>query len=118
MTRSVTFDRWDVIVSPYPFVEIFESKIRPVLVLTTKKFNENHGICFAAMITTARKFTDVRTDDIPIKDVDMAGLKRPCVVRMSRLSTIELTAECRKIGTLAAAERPKIDAVMRAAFDW
>jgi mRNA interferase MazF len=113
----MTFERWDLILAPYPYVEVFEVKLRPSLVLTTKKFNTKHKVCFAAMITTAKALQDVRSDDFEIGQLDQAGLLRPCVVRLSRLSTIDLTEEVRKIGILGTTERTKIERTLKNAFD-
>jgi mRNA interferase MazF len=73
----VTFERWQVISVPFPFVEDHGSKRRPALVVSTDAFHRAHSTCFGAMITTARHMRDLRPDDIPIR----AGLPRPCVVR-------------------------------------
>jgi mRNA interferase MazF len=101
----VTFERWQVISVPFPFVEGPGSKRRPALVVSTDAFHRAHGACFGAMITTARHMRDLRPDDIPIQDLARAGLPRPCVIRVARLAIFEWSEEIHAVGVLSASER-------------
>lgn len=116
MKRSGTFSRWDVVSVPFPFVEGYEAKRRPVLVVSTDDFHRAHRACFGAMITTARNMRDVRADDIEIVDIAKAGLPQPCVVRLARLSTFEWTDQIRRVGTLAARERHAVGGLLKRWF--
>ena len=109
-------DRWDLILAPYPYVEVFDAKVRPALVLTVESFNARHQVCFAAMITTAKALTDLRDDDFAMADLNGTGLTRPCVIRMSRISTIDLSDGVRKIGEVARTERTKVERTLKAAL--
>jgi mRNA interferase MazF len=113
---SVTFRRWDVVSVPFPFVEGHASKRRPALVVSTDAFHRTHSACFGAMITTARNMRDLRLDDIPIADLDGAGLPRPCVIRLARIATFEWGAEIRRIGALGASERQSVTALLQRWF--
>lgn len=69
----------DVIVVPFPFVDMLAEKRRPSLVLSRQSFNQTHGHTICAMITTA---AGTRwPSDFAIGDLAAAGLRRPCVVR-------------------------------------
>lgn len=43
-----TYDRWDVVEVPFPFIDSIQSKLRKALVLTNKKFicHERSGLPF------------------------------------------------------------------------
>jgi mRNA interferase MazF len=112
----VTFKRWDVISVPFPYIEGYESKRRPALVISTSDFHVAHKACFAAMITTARHMQDVRADDIVIDDLAGAGLPQACVIRMSRLYTFEASRDIRRIGTVAPKERRAVAALIKRWF--
>lgn len=101
----MTFKRWDVISVPFPFVEGYESKRRPALVISTDDFHKAHDACFSAMITTARNMRDMRDGDVKVIDLAKAGLPAPCVVRLSRLATFEASNQIRRIGSLGTGER-------------
>jgi mRNA interferase MazF len=112
----VTFRRWDIISVPFPFIEGHATKRRPALVVSTEAFHRAHRACFGAMITTARHLRDVRPDDIAIEDLGAAGLARPCVIRVARLSTFEWSDEVRRVGTLHRRERPAVATLLQRWF--
>ncbi|HEY7687957.1 MAG TPA: hypothetical protein VH835_04670, partial [Dongiaceae bacterium] len=64
------------------------------------------------MVTTARGMQDLRPDDIPIADWAKAGLPAPCVIRLARLATFEVSS-IRRIGGLAARERNAVAALVK-----
>lgn len=80
------YSRWQVIVVDFPFLEGTEAKRRPALIVSSDAFAQRHGLYWAAMITTAKAGT--QPDDIPIADPAEIGLPEDCVVRLSRLFTI------------------------------
>jgi mRNA-degrading endonuclease toxin of MazEF toxin-antitoxin module len=104
----VTFEHWQVISVPFPFVEGHGSKRRPALVVCTDAFHVAHHTCFGAMITTARHMQDLRPDDIPIEDLAKAGLPRPCVIRLARVAAFECSEEIHPVGVLSPRERQPV----------
>ena len=106
MPPSATYRRWDVVAVPYPFVEGTEAKRRPALIVSTDTLHERHGVYWAAMITTASAGT--RIDDIPIMDLQVAGLPAECVIRLSRLATLGDAQISRRLGTLTARDRRSV----------
>jgi mRNA-degrading endonuclease toxin of MazEF toxin-antitoxin module len=109
----VRIERWDILSLPFPFVEGYEAKRRPGLVISTDALHKKHSLSFIAMITTARNMQDVRPDDIQIKNMDSTGLSVACVIRIARTHTIELTPSLRKIGTLGPSDRRAVTALMK-----
>ncbi|MGY6706880.1 MAG: type II toxin-antitoxin system PemK/MazF family toxin [Rhizobiaceae bacterium] len=99
-------DRHQVVVVPFPFHEIAISKRRPVLVLSGQDFNRENGQTVVAMITTAKK-THWPSDTM-IEDLDMAGLRTPCVVRL-RLQTLPNEIIIRSLGNLAPLDRLRFE---------
>ncbi len=106
-------ERWDILSLPFPFVEGYEAKRRPGLVISTDALHKKHGLAFVAMITTARGMLDVRPDDFQIKSLDITGLPAACVIRLARTQTIELTASVRKIGSLGSVDRRAVAALLK-----
>jgi mRNA interferase MazF len=68
-----------VAIVPFPFVDQTVSKVRPAVVLSSRVFNEENGSTVLAMITTAKR--SAWPSDIPLKDVEAAGLRQGCYVR-------------------------------------
>lgn len=109
----MTFSRWDVVAVPFPYIEGYETKRRPALVISTDTFHQRQNACYGAMITTARNMSDVRDGDIEIRDLARAGLSASCVVRPARLTTFEIGQDIRRIGSLGAGERRAVSALLK-----
>ncbi|MBI3706804.1 MAG: type II toxin-antitoxin system PemK/MazF family toxin [Proteobacteria bacterium] len=109
----MTFKRWDIVSVPFPFVEGYETKRRPALVVSTDDFHRAHNACFGAMITTARNMQDIRIDDIKIGDLVGAGLPQPCVIRLARLTTFDASNLIRRTGTLGSQDRRAVAGLLK-----
>jgi mRNA interferase MazF len=98
----VICDFGDVVVVPFPFVDLAAEKRRPSLILSRAAFNQSHGHSICAMITTAARSR--WPSDIEIRNLQPAGLDRPCVVRW-KLFTLPNNHILRRAGKLTAPDR-------------
>ncbi|MGA3309881.1 MAG: type II toxin-antitoxin system PemK/MazF family toxin [Xanthobacteraceae bacterium] len=103
-------DFGDVVVVPFPFVDLAAEKRRPSLILSHTTFNESHRHSICAMITTAAR--SKWPSDVAIEDLKPAGLDRPCVVRW-KLFTLPNDFILRRAGRLAARDRDNVVSVAR-----
>jgi mRNA interferase MazF len=104
----VIFDQFDVVISAFPFVEVPGGVKRPVLVLSKfDGFGSKTGIGLTAMVTTAKNST--WPFDVPVSDLEIAGLKQPCVIRM-KFGSIAFERVDRKIGILSERDRAAVRA--------
>lgn len=94
----MTFNQWDILVVPFPFVDSPQHKPRPVLVISNDKFNSANSHCIAAMITTASNTS--WHGDTEITDLKVSGLKIKSYIRM-KLFTLDSKIEPRSIGKLS-----------------
>jgi mRNA interferase MazF len=107
----VICDLGDVVVVPFPFVDVAAEKRRPSLILSRQPFNQSSGHSICAMITTAGR---IRWDsDIEIDDLAAAGLSRPCVVRW-KLFTLQNQIILKRAGKLGDADFEKVATACRA----
>lgn len=98
----MTFDGFDVVVTPFPFADRGVQRKRPALVLSAwQDFGSTTGVAIVAMITTGR--ASQWPFDVPISDLEAAGLRHACVVRM-KLATLSFERIGPKIGRLAASD--------------
>lgn len=94
----MTFDGFDVVVTPFPFADRGVQRKRPALVLSSfDDFGSATGVAIIAMITTGR--ASQWPFDVPIGDLESAGLRHACVVRM-KLATVSFGRIGPKIGRL------------------
>ena len=112
--HGVTFDVFDVVVTPFPFVDLKTERKRPALILSSLAgFGAPTAVAVTAMITTGR-----RSDwpfDVPVVDLASAGLRHPCKVRM-KISTIDFQIIERKIGRLSEADQRAVAEALRQLF--
>lgn len=93
------YDRFNVVVVPFPFTETSEAKRRPALVLSSlKHFNAKADASVMAMITTAAHSSWPL--DMKIQDLESAGLPVPSIIRM-KLFTLDHRLIIKKIGKLS-----------------
>ena len=95
------FDVFDVVVTQFPFADRNAEKKRPAVVLSPD-FAASTGVVLLAMITTGR--ASQWPLDVAVGDLNAAGLKHGCVVRM-KLATLDLRRIERKLGRLGSIDR-------------
>jgi mRNA interferase MazF len=107
----VICDLGDVVIVPFPFVDIAAEKRRPSVVLSGKAFNETNGHSICAMITTAGRTK--WPSDVVIDDLGAAGLPRRCVVRF-KVFTLPNVIVLKRAGELSAKDRDEVLTAARA----
>ena len=102
----MTFDVFDVVVTQFPFADQNAEKKRPAVILSRfDDFGSETGVALLAMITTGR--ASQWPLDVAVRDLEAAGLKHSCVVRM-KLATLDFRRIDRKLGRLADKDREAV----------
>jgi mRNA-degrading endonuclease toxin of MazEF toxin-antitoxin module len=107
----VICDFADVVVVPFPFVDIPISKHRPALVLSTRAFNGDNGQTILAMITTGAGSS--WPSDVSITDSDSAGLKHHSLVRW-KVFTVQNILIVQKVGSMGEDDRREVSRALSA----
>jgi mRNA interferase MazF len=100
----------DVVVVPFPVVDVAAEKRRPALILSRQLFNQSSGHSICAMITTAGG--SQWQSDIVIGDLKAAGLQRPCVVRW-KLFTLPNEIILKRAGKLGSSDYDNVVSAAR-----
>ncbi len=95
----------DVVVVPFPFVDLQVAKGRPALVLSSREFNASNGQTILAMITTAARSS--WASDHPIADPASCGLKHASVVRW-KVFTLTNDLVLKQVGAMVVADRDAV----------
>lgn len=96
-----TFEQGDVIKVPFPYTDKPARQHRPALVVSTSKLEKLHGLLWVAMITSAHNKPWPK--DVPVLDLEQAGLPAPSVIRVVKIATIE-AKDASKIGSLGSSQ--------------
>ncbi|HKU94133.1 MAG TPA: type II toxin-antitoxin system PemK/MazF family toxin [Vineibacter sp.] len=107
------YDRFDVVAVPFPLGAATPTGRRPALVLTTRMLNMAQGHTVFAMITSAE--TAGWATDIPIGDLEAAGLPAPSVVRL-KLFTVDNAMPLGRLGTLVKKDAKAVRRALREAM--
>lgn len=115
MTTKPTarFRPFDVVAVPFPYADRAAEKRRPAVVVSAPELEQDHGLIWLAMITSADNAP--WPGDIPIRELETAGLPHESVVRPAKIATVE-AARATRIGRLEPATRAKVAEAIRLRF--
>ncbi len=99
MATFEAFKAYDVVIMPFPYVDRLAEKRRPALVISSPALS-HLGVLWVAMITSAKN--EAWECDVPIADLERAGLPAPSVVRPAKIACIEPGRVVRVAGSLDA----------------
>lgn len=106
------FDRYDVVALPHPLADAQPTGRRPAVVLSTRNFNIGQGHTLCAMVTSS---AGGWSSDVPIGDLETAGLPVPSVVRL-KLFVVENSKPERRLGVLARKDAKALRRALRSAL--
>lgn len=110
------YDRFEVVIVPFPFTDKVQVKRRPALVLSSHSaFGRKAGHSILAMITSAQN--PPWPLDVPVSDLDTAGLPAPSVVRM-KLFTLDHRFIIARRGKLSEKDRKAVNRALKSALDF
>ncbi|CAA7613944.1 type II toxin-antitoxin system PemK/MazF family toxin [Magnetospirillum sp. UT-4] len=99
------FDAWDVVKVPFPYTDRPVRQRRPALVVSAAGLQQQHGLLWVLMITSAENRG--WPGDVPIADLTGAGLPAPSVIRTAKIATIE-AKDAERIGSLEPGARQAV----------
>jgi mRNA interferase MazF len=107
----VTFERFSVVVVPFPFADRATTRRRPAVVVSAPEvLGRQAGHSILAMVTSAAN--PPWPLDVPVSDLGVAGLPQPSVVRM-KLFTLDDRLVLRVAGRLAPADAAAVENALR-----
>lgn len=111
MPASERYDPYDVVVVPFPYADRLAEKRRPALVVSSASLG-TFDLVWVAMITSAANRG--WSCDVPVGDLEQAGLPAPSVVRPAKIACIDPTRVLRRAGTLEPNAARKVEGQLRA----
>lgn len=99
----------DIILIPFPFTNLSDTKIRPCLVLIESDYDVT-----VSFITTQTGWSDKTS--VIIKPTQTNGLKKESLIRLSKLATIDKQLIIGKIGALSKDEIATINQKLKEIF--
>lgn len=101
MKLTSTYDLYEIVKVPFPFVETKNVKLRPAVVLSSaNSHNERLGLSIMAMVTSIKLKSELWPSDIIIQDLEVAGLPVPSLIRF-KIFTLDHRLIIDKLGSLS-----------------
>lgn len=105
-----TINKWDIVVVPFPYIDIQTQKRRPALVISDSEFNSKTGLLWVLMITTS---SEEWQHDVTITDLISTNLPAPSKIRCAKLATIEAKRITHVIGKLSENDVAEVSSIIR-----
>ncbi len=100
-----SFSQGDVIKVPFPYTDRPTRQSRPALVVSSGGIEEAHGLLWVVMITSAENRG--WPGDLPVANLEAAGLPVPSVIRTAKIATIE-ASDATQLGRIPPALARKV----------
>lgn len=107
--------RGDVVIVPFGAGEAHAEKRRPALIVSGRPLDEQHDLVWVMMITSADN--PGLPTDLPIRDLDRAGLPAPSVIRPTKIACIERSRIVRRAGKVSDGDMRSVGRALRAFLD-
>ena len=104
---------WDVARVDFPFAEQPVWRRRPGLIIANPRLGKSFNLVWLVMITSARH--EPWPGDVPISDLQSAGLSRPSYIRTAKVTTLD-TRLTSRIGHLARQDQSEVMRCLRQAL--
>lgn len=99
MTKStMNYNKWDIILVPFPFTDLTTTKKRPALIISPNEYNKKSDVIIA-FITSKLDF-EYRMGDYKIQEWEKSNLPKPSMLRM-KFATINKSIIIKKFGRLS-----------------
>lgn len=93
----MTYDRWDIVLLPFPFTDLKATKKRPALIISPREYNSGSDVL--VMFVTSNLKAKSKMGDYIISEWEKAGLPKPSMTRM-KFATIDKKLVIKKIAAL------------------
>ena len=103
-------NKGDIVLVPFPFTNLESSKKRPAVVLYADDID-----IIAVFITTKLKWKDER--DVLLEPNESNRLKKPSLIRISKIATLDKSIVIGKIGVLDQKTIESVDAKLKLFFE-
>lgn len=106
----------DIILVPFPFTDLSQTKLRPAVVLWADSKGQDVTLCFISSqkVNRLAKYEFAIASDDP--QFSMTGLKMTSKVRVTRITTLERRLLQRRLGRLSEQLIVRLDQTLRCAF--
>lgn len=108
----MSLGKGDIVLVPFPFTDLSQTKLRPAVVLHIDSVINDIIVCFIS----SQALTNLSLEEFAINPSDpefiSTGLKVASKVRVSRIVTLEKSLVTRRIGKLGISQVQQLDNIL------
>jgi mRNA interferase MazF len=112
----VTLNKGDIVLIPFPFTDLSQTKLRPAVVLWVDQIGNDITLCFIS----SQNISNLGPEELLLDPTDQefagTGLKVASKVRVAKLTTLERSLIARRLGKLSQGQMQKLDATLLQTF--
>ena len=109
----MSYDKWDIVLVPFPFTDLTTTKKRPALIISPEEYNKSGDVIIAFI--TSNIHVNPRFGDYLIKEWQRANLPKPSLIRM-KFATIYKEIIIKKLGRLSPFDIEKFSKILEEFF--
>ena len=113
----MSLKKGDVVLAPFPFTDLSQTKLRPAIVLWVSSTGSNDvTLCFIS----SKNITNIKPEEFLLNDDDVefpgTGLKVTSKVIVSRIVTLDRTLITRRLGNLGVNQLQQLNILLIQTF--
>ncbi len=105
-----------IVLTPFPFTDLSNNKVRPALILATEDRSEDVTVCFISSVAKNKLYKFDILIDSKDKDFKKTGLKLKSVIKTAKIATLDKSVILGKIGELDNEIIAKVKKVLKNYF--
>jgi len=113
---SLNFSKGDILILELPFTDLIGKKLRPVLVLSSRKLNEYSNDIIVAKISSSQRIPryEVKLEQ---KDLEEGKIKKTSYIHCHSIFAVEKSLVLKKVGKVKKGIIDKINEKMKEIFE-
>ena len=97
MKSTMNYKKWEIVLVPFPFTDLTNTKKRPALIISPDEYNEKLDVVI--VFITSKLDLKHRIGDYQIQEWEKSNLPKPSMLRM-KFATIDKSIILKKLGKL------------------
>ncbi len=103
----------DIVLTPFPFTDLSQNKVRPALILGTQKNGDDVTVCFISSNTQNKIQALEVLIDSKDKNFRQTGLKTDSTIKVTKIATLDKIVILGQIGKLDALKMVKVKKILK-----
>lgn len=109
-------NKGDIVLVPFPFTDLSQTKLRPAIVLWDSSRQADVTLCFVSSQNVEQIYSDEFVLGIDDSEFKGTGLKVTSKVKITRIATIQRQMITRRLGKVGRTQRQQLNLIMIESF--